>query len=374
MPYANESKVTEDIVERERAMENALYISDQYDFSPRFSINLGIRYSMFHYFGPKTVYQYATGVPKSTVTITDTLNYKSNELLKTYHGPEIRGSFRFVISSNSSLKLSYNSLRQYIHLLTNTTAVSPTDIWKLSDIHISPTLGDQWSAGFYQNLKSNSVETSVEVYYKNLKNFLDYKGGAVFFNNHHIETDAVSTNGKAYGIELLLKKTTGKLTGWLGYSYSRILLKMDDPSISTPINNGNWYPANFDKPHDVTLVSNYKFTHRVGISFNCTYSTGRPITLPIAVFDLAGGQRVLYGDRNQYRIPDYFRLDFSFTIEGNHLVKKLAHSSWSFSVYNLTGRKNPYSIFFKMENGKIQGYKLSVFGQAIPTVTYNFKF
>jgi hypothetical protein len=172
----------------------------------------------------------------------------------------------------------------------------------------------------------------------------------------------------------MLKKTTGRLNGWLSYTYSRTLLRMNDPSQGQLINNGNWYSANYDKPHDFTFAGNYKFSHRFSTSLNLTYSTGRPITLPLAVYDLSGAQRVVYGDRNAYRIPDYFRIDLAINIEGNHKIKKLAHSSWTLAVYNLTGRRNVYSVYFQEQNGKVQGYKLSIFGQAIPTITYNFRF
>jgi hypothetical protein len=184
----------------------------------------------------------------------------------------------------------------------------------------------------------------------------------------------INTKGKAYGIEFLVKKTTGKLNGWLSYTWSRTLLKMDDPIAGELINNGNYYPASFDKPHSVNLIGNYRFSQRYSMSVNGVYSTGRPITLPIATFDLGGGQRVYYSDRNQYRIPDYFRADLSFTMEGNHKVHQRFHNSWSFGVYNLTARKNPYSVYFTEENGVIKGNQLSIFGTAIPFLSYNIRF
>ena len=192
--------------------------------------------------------------------------------------------------------------------------------------------------------------------------------------NHHIETDVFNTKGKSYGAEFMIKKLTGKLNGWISYTYSRTQLKQDDPLAGQTINNGNYYPADFDKPHNVNFIGNYRFSHRFSISLDAVYSTGRPITLPVAVYYLAGAERVFYSQRNQYRVPDYFRTDLSLNIEGNHKVKKFKHSSWTVGVYNLTGRKNPYSIYFTEQNGVVQGYKLSIFGTAIPFVTYNFRF
>ena len=235
-------------------------------------------------------------------------------------------------------------------------------------------MGDQFSLGVYRNFKSNTIETSVEVYYKNINNYLDYKSGAILVLNHHIETDVVSTKGKAYGVELLLKKTTGQFNGWLSYTYSRTLLQMNDLTQGTLINKGAYYPANYDKPHDVTFVGNFKVSHRFSLSLNTTYSTGRPITLPIGRFYYAGAERTLYSDRNAYRIPNYFRTDISMNIEGNHKIHQTFHNSFTIGVYNLTGKKNPYSVYYTSENGLINGYKLSIFGTIIPYINYNVRF
>ena len=192
--------------------------------------------------------------------------------------------------------------------------------------------------------------------------------------NESIETDVIGTNMRTYGIEFQIKKSSGKLNGWISYTYARSLLQVENPELSENINNGDWYPSNFDKPHDFTVVGNYRFTHRFSISANFNYSTGRPITLPIARYNYGGSERVYYSERNAYRIPDYIRTDIAMNIEGNHKIKKLAHSSWTLAVYNVFGRKNPYSVYFTANNGSIQGYKLSIFGRAIPTITYNFRF
>ncbi len=214
----------------------------------------------------------------------------------------------------------------------------------------------------------------MEAYYKDIQHYLDYKSGAQLLLNHTIETDVINTEGKAYGVELMVKKLTGRVNGWISYTYSRTLLRVQDPISNEIINQGKYYPSNYDKPHDFTFIGNYRVNKRFNFSLNFTYSTGRPITLPLGKFDLADSKRVYYTERNQYRIPDYYRADFSMNIEGNHKIRKLAHSSWTIAVYNLTGRKNPYSVYFKAEGGAIKGYKLSIFGQPIPTITYNFKF
>ena len=373
-PEGKESLVVPDIIQGEQGLESAVYLGDKYNVTPDLSINAGIRYSMFNYLGAKTVYQYAPGLPREDINITDTLNYSSGKFIKTYHGPEVRVAVRYSLSEKSSIKVSFNTLRQYIHMISNTTAISPTDIWKLSDPNIKPQLGEQYSLGYYRNFKSNAIETSLEVYYKKLRNFMDYKSGAQLIMNHRLETDVINTRGYAYGVELMVKKRSGKLNGWVSYAYSRTLLQIDDPTAGQTINEGKYYPANFDKPHVANVITNYRFSHRFSISFDATYSTGRPITLPVAIYYLLGSQRVYYSNRNEYRIPDYFRADFSMNIEGNHKVKQLTHNSWSIGIYNITARKNAYSVYFVQEAGVIKGYKLSIFGSAIPFITYNFRF
>jgi hypothetical protein len=373
VPVGAESLVTANITPAEQALESAVYVSDKYDINRKFSVSAGLRYSIFNYLGPQAVNEYADG-PKDESSLIQKVTYGSGKFIKTYGGPEVRLSGKYSLSKSFSVKGSYNTLRQYIHMLSNTTSISPTDIWKLSDPNIKPQYGQQVSLGLFKNFGTDSIETSVEVYYKWLENILDYKSGAQLVLNPHIETDVVNAKGKAYGVELMIKKRSGKLNGWLSYTYSRTLLKMDDPNVGTIINGGKFYPANYDKPHDATLVGNYAINHRFSVSLNVTYSTGRPITLPIGRYYYAGSERALYSDRNAYRIPDYFRTDFSMNIEGNHKVHQLTHNSWTLGIYNLTGRKNPYSVYFTSENGVINGYKLSIFGSAIPFINYNIRF
>ncbi|HLL42443.1 MAG TPA: carboxypeptidase-like regulatory domain-containing protein [Segetibacter sp.] len=373
-PLGERSLVTKNVVAAEQGLESALYLGDEYAFSTKFSINAGLRYSMFNFLGAHDIYKYAPGVPRNKNTIIDTTAYDGGKFIKTYHAPEVRVSFRYALSANASLKLSFNTLQQYIHMLSNTTAISPTDIWKLSDPNIKPQQGRQFSLGYYQTFKSNTIETSIEAYYKQTNHFLDYKSGASLILNKHIETEVMNTRGKAYGVELLIKKLSGKFNGWISYTYSRTLLKIDDAIASELVNKGNYYPANFDKPHNLNFISNYRFSHRLSISANFVYSTGRPITLPLAVFNIGGAPSLYYSERNEYRIPDYLRADLSVTLEGNHKVKQKIHNSWSAGVYNLTGRQNAYSVYFTQENAKIRGYQFSVFGTIIPFITYNFKF
>jgi hypothetical protein len=373
-PEGNASLVVPDVLEDEQGQESAVYIGDNFEASPKLSLYAGVRYSFYQFLGPKTVYTYPPGAALDPSVIQDTLHYDKGKTIANYHGAEPRFSVRYSLTDKMSVKFSYNRMRQYIQMLSNTTAITPTDIWKLSDSHIQPQIGDQYSVGYYATLRKSTVDISVEGYYKTMENSLDYKNGAKLLLNHHVETDIVRAQGKAYGAEFMIKKAAGKLNGWISYTYSRTFLRAKSENESETVNDGAWYPSSYDKPHAVNLVGNYKFSRRFNFSVNTTYSTGRPITLPLAKYELGGSTRLYYSDRNQFRIPDYFRIDVSINVEGNHKVKKLAHSSWTFAVYNLTGRRNAYSVFFRSENGQVNGYKLSIFGEPIPTITYNFKF
>jgi outer membrane receptor protein involved in Fe transport len=373
-PDGNASLVAPETVAPEQALESALYAGDKYDITPDLTLDFGLRYSLYDYLGPQTVYSYAPDLPKTSVNVVDSNTYKKGQVINTYHRPEIRISARYLLGDDMSVKAGYNTLTQYMHLLSNSTALSPVDVYKLSDPNIKPQYGDQVSLGLFKNADNNTIEMSVETYYKNIENYLDFRSGATLLLNQHIEQEVINTIGKAYGVEFLLKKTAGKLNGWVSYTYSRTFLKQDDPNAGETINGGNWYPANYDQPNDFNFTGNYRFSHRFSISLNTVYSTGRPITLPIAKYESAGAPRVLYSDRNAYRIPDYFRSDFSMNIEGNHKVHQLTHNSWSLGVYNLTGRANAYSIFYDEQGGAINGYKLSIFSKPIPFVNYNIRF
>jgi len=373
-PDGSQSLVLPQVVSPEQALESALYLGDKYDVTANLTVSAGIRYNIYNYLGPQTVDNYAPNLPKSSDNVLDSTAYRSGRIINTYAAPDIRISARYLLNDNLSVKAGYNTLHQYIHLLSNSTSISPTDVYKLSDPNIKPEHGDQVSLGFFQNAAANTIEMSVEVYYKRIRDYLDYKSGAVLLLNQHIERDIINTQGKAYGAEFLLKKTAGKLNGWLSYTYSRTFLRQDDPNAGELINGGAWYPANYDKPNVFNFNGNYRFTHRYSFSLDVAYSTGRPITLPIAKYEYAGSERVFYSDRNAYRIPDYFRSDFSVTLEGNHKVHQKFHNSWTFGVYNLTGRQNAYSTFFTEQSGVISGYKLSIFASPIPFINYNIRF
>jgi len=373
-PSGDSSLIVGKMIQRERALETGLYIEDKFVVTDYMSINAGMRFSSFFSVGPGTFYQYDPSYSKNLSTVTDTLNFNSREIYKTYGGPEFRVSLNFRTSTRSSFKINYNRTRQYLHLLSNTTSISPTDTWKLSDYYLKPQIGDQYAVGFYQMLFKNNIEASVELYYKQIQNMLDFKGGTNLVMAENIEKDLVNVQGKAYGLELSVRKDEGRVRWSLGYTYARIFLKSIGRFSDEIINKGEWFPANFDKPNDLVATFNFLFSRRFSFSANYTYSTGRPITYPVATYYMGDILLVHYSDRNKYRIPDYMRLDLSVKLSGNLRSHKIANPHWIFSVYNLLGRQNVYSIYFKNENRMVNGYKLSIFGQAIPSLSFNFDF
>lgn len=370
----NDSKIIPVDLQNERAGLLALFASDQYDINERLLINFGVRATLYSFLGENQQRIYAENLPINSSTLLETKDFKNNEIIKTYFGPEFNISSRYFLKDNISIKASYNNSYQFIHTLSNNTTPSPTDTWKLSDSNIKPQESNQFALGLHVNSKDNVYEFSLEGYYKQFKNTLDYKTGAELLLNETVETEVLQGIGKAYGIELLIKKTSGKINGWLGYSYSRSFNKFDSQFNEEVINSGDYFPSNFDRPHDISLITNFKFTKRFSMSTSFFYQTGRPITYPVGNYLYNGAEFVLYSDRNKFRIPDYYRLDLSLNFEGNHKKNKIAHSFWNISVYNILGRNNPYSFFFQTIDGNVKAFKTSIFSKPIPTISYNIKF
>ena len=371
-PLGENSIIDPIIIPKERALESAIFISDNYKVNEKLSLNIGLRYSFYASLGKASQRIYEEGRPRNEGTLIDTRNYSNNEIIETYGGPEIRASGRYFLTQDLSIKAGYSSTYQFIHTLSNNTTQSPLDTWKLSDANIKPQQANQFNFGVYKNL--DNYELSLETYYKTSKDILDYKVGADLLLNELVETEVFQGVGKSYGVEFLAKKNKGNLNGWLAYSYSRSLIKLDSEFSEERVNNGEYFPSNYDKPHDISLVTNYKMTKRFSLSFNFAYQTGRPVTYPVGTYTYLDNEYALYSNRNEFRIPDYYRLDLGLNIEGNHKIKKLTHSFWNISIYNVLGRNNPYSVFFVTENGQIKAYKSSIFSIPIPTITYNIKF
>ena len=361
-------------LQADRSLETSLYLNHERELWPGTSLMLGVRYANFNKLGPAEVFEYARNEPRTDGSIIDTTRYSAGDVVQTYGGFEPRVALKIGLADNSSIKLGYNRMRQYIHLISNTAAVTPIDVWKLSNNYLEPQTSDQFGVGYFKNFNNNAIETSVEVYYKNMQNILDYKDGANLLLNNSIESDLLPGIGRAYGVEMMINKTVGQLTGWLSYTYSRSFMKVDGEFPEEQINGGSWYPANFDKPHDFTFSGAYRFNKRITLAANFTYSTGRPVTYPTGLYSYQGFLVIKYSDRNQFRIPDYHRLDLSLTIEGNHKKDKKWHGSYTFSLYNVYSRNNAYSVFIRPRGFAPQAYQLSIMAVAFPAFTYNFRF
>ena len=373
-PLGEGSRIRASQLQKEKALESAAFIDYEHSLTEKLSVSAGLRYSMFNALGPRDVNFYSDGELPSEETLLETRH--ETGIIKTYHAPEIRLSARYALMENLSLKAGFNTMHQFIHKVSNTSIMSPTDIWKLSDLNIKPQNGWQLAVGAYYETDDKEYEFSAEAYYKHIGDYLNYRSSAVLLMNPHIETDVISTDGKAYGLEFQVKKPVGKLNGWVSYTFSRSLLRQDDKRVAVPLNNGDWYPSEYDRPHEVKAVLNFKFTERYSLSSNFDYATGRPTTLPAGKYYNSYNQRYMpyYTDRNKYRIPDYMRLDLAFNIEPTHRLTSFLHTSFSIGVYNALARKNAYNIYYVTEGNEIKGYKLSVFGTAIPYVSLNIKF
>ena len=370
VPYGTESLRNEVNLGTEKGMESSVFITDSYDITSWINLTMGIRYTLYTPMGPAVVYNYTDGAPKDPRYIEDTLTFNNNTPITWYHEPDLRASLNIETDKNGSVKLAFNQMHQNIFMLNTTTTIAPNTQWKLSDYHLLPSRSNQMSLGVFRTIPNNSLETSVEVYYKRTNNYPEFKDGADFLNNPNVETSVLQGDQRAYGLELYLRRSRRKLEGWISYTYSRSFIQVNGEHSWNRINNGEEYPANFDIPHSFNLVLNYYLTRRLIFSTILNYQSGKPITYPESVFYMNGSPYLDYSKRNAYQIPDYFRSDFSLTIEGNLRKEKLIHSSLSFNVYNATGRMNPYSVYFKTENGTIKSYQYTVIGVPIFTVTW----
>jgi hypothetical protein len=371
--YGSSSAITTIDVGREQGLEISLYGADEYALTDRLTLYGGIRLSLYKYLGPNTVYSYPESLPREEEHITDTTTYGALRTIKNYGGPDIRFSVNYTLSPTASLKASYNRMRQYLFMLSNTIASAPTDRWKLADPHIVPPVSDQVSLGIYKNLPRRAIETSAEIYYKKTHNQVEYRDGADLTFNPLLETAVLQGEQDGWGAEVLIRRNAGRLTGWVSYTWSRSMVQVDGDMNWQKINQGNIFPANHDKPHAVNFVGTLRLSRRFSLSGNIVYGTGRPVTYPTGMFNIGGETGIVYSGRNEYRIPDYFRADLSINIEGNLLKRKLAHGSWMLSAYNITGRRNAYSVYFKKEATGINGYKMSIYGTPVFTISYNFK-
>ena len=380
-PFDKNATTIETILDTEHGIETNLYLSHMSRFSDHLSVQYGMRFSSLMNIGPIAEYIYEENLPRTDLTIIDTLDISKREVFQRRSGWEPRASINFHFNESNALKASYNKTYQYIHLISKTISPSPTDIWKLSGTYINPTISDHVSLGYYKNFKNNTWETSIEAYYKEIKNAIDFKDGADLLFNENIETELLNGEGRSYGLELYVKRKKGRIRGWLSYTLSRAEQKFQTSFSELTINNGEFFPTDFNKTHDLSMVAVMTLSSRLSISSNFNYTTGRPITLPAGKFVFDGKIVPHFENRNESKLPDYHRLDLSIKLDGkingrSGSVRK-NRDYWLFSLYNVYGRKNIYSYFFRESENQpdqTEAVPYSIFGTIIPAVTYNFSF
>jgi hypothetical protein len=350
-------------LEDRHGLESAIYVSDEWHIGDKLNLLYGLRLSRFDLFGPGSFRSYdEAGNP------IDTKVYGSGDRVKSYVNLEPRFSASYVLDTQNSLKAAYGRNTQNIHLLSNSTASSPSDLYVMSSNNLKPEISDQVSAGYFHNTEGDKYEFSAEVYYKWLQNQIDYKDGAQLIANQNVESQLVYGLGRAYGLELFLKKIYGRFNGWAGYTLSRTERKFDE------INEGRYFAARQDRTHDVSLVGVYQLNKRWTFSGTFIYGTGNAVTFPSGKYQLDAITRFYYSDRNSSRMPATHRLDLGATLEGKPHSRY--HSSWTFGLYNAYNHKNPYVINFRNDvndPSKTVAEQTSLFG-VIPSVSYNFKF
>lgn len=365
-------------IENRYSVESALYISNEQKFNELWSATYGIRYSNFTQIGPGEIYTY-----NDKGEVTDTTKYTGNNAVASYNGIEPRLAINYILNESSSIKTSYNKMYQYLHLLSNSSGNNPTDTWLPSSNNIKPEIADQVALGFFKNLKNNTYEFSLETYYKAMQNTIDYRTGAEITLNPTVEGELLYGKGRAYGLEVFLKRKKGLLTGWISYTLARTEVQFEK------INQGAWYPAKQDRTHDLSIVAMYDLSERVKLSSTFVFYTGNAVTFPTGKYVIDGQTINLYSARNGSRMPNYHRLDLGLTLEGKNYrmvtnpetgnkekKDRKFQSSWNFSIYNVYARENAYSFTFREKEdnpNQTEIVRLSLF-KIIPSISYNFNF
>lgn len=369
-PYSGSSSVLPNQVSKDQGQELAFFVSDEWNPTDWFSASAGIRYSGYFQRSTNLQYQYAPNRARIVGNIVDTLRQVPGQL---YQGIEPRFSARINLSKIQSIKLGFSRVYQYLHAISNTTAPTPVDLWQVSTKYILPQQSDNYSIGYFKNAKNNAWSLSAEFFYRQSINQLEYKDFASLYLNDHIETEVINAIGEAYGVELQAKRNVGKWTGWLAYTFSRSFAKANGPFAEDKINQGQWFAANQDRPHVASLVINKRFWPSGSFNMTASYTTGRPLSIIDAYYSVNGSIVPNYSNRNEYRIPDYFRLDIAFTI--GSVIKKI-DDSLVIGVYNLFGFQNAYSVYYQrfQNQSELAAYKLSLIGSPLPSITYSIIF
>lgn len=368
---ANETNLS---LPKKHANELAIYVGNEQKINDRFNIEYGIRLSDFTYLGNTIAYFYRDTTPGIQKPLNKETNYSNFfQPIKNYFFPEPRFSANYILTKNSSIKWSYNRMLQYIQIVSNTAATTPLDVYTPSTNNVKPLIADQGTIGYFRNFKDNSIETSIELFYKYFQNQLDYIDNADLLINKYVESQFLQGIGRAYGLEVYIKKTKGKWNGWISYTLSRTERKVQG------ISNNNWFLSRYDRTHLINIVNTYDFNKKWSASITFVFLSGTPATFPDAKFQIQG-YNVPYNttnQRNNYRIPPYNRLDLGLTWNIDAMKTKRFKNQLVFSIYNVYNRRNPYSIYFRTnpdDPNQMQAIRFSVIGSFVPAVTWNFNF
>jgi hypothetical protein len=375
VPTSPVSNIKEVNIAKNQAFEGSLFVNDGIDINDKLHIDLGLRFTTFYNLGPGNVYTYMKDSALRNDTRVDTIQYRKGKNIQQYSGLEPRLSIVYLLNPEASIKLGYNRIFQYIHLISNSVAVTPIDIWQVSNRYIKPQIGNQLSLGYYQSLQDRNYEISAEAFVKAVNNVLDFKDGANLVLNPAVETAVIPSLGRSYGIEFSASKTKNAFVYSLNYTYSRSLRKTVNKHPEETINDGKYYPSNYDQPH--VINANWKFapSRRFAITGNFNYHTGRATTVPVSYNIIDHVPIVNYSSRNGYRVPDYHRMDLAFVLEGDHRKKKLWQGTWTLSFYNVYARRNVYTVFYSPNKEGIQAaYRMAIIGSIIPSLSYRIKF
>jgi hypothetical protein len=384
-PASADANINESILDKKYAVESAAYVNLEHKITDRLTAQYGLRYSHFMRLGEQTLAQYANDLP---VVYNETLGiyeratpigqttYASGKSIKNFGNFEPRLGLSYQLDQSSSVKASYNRIAQYLHLISNTTSISPLDVWVPSGSFIDPQIANQYAIGYFKNLRNDSYALEVEAYYKTIDNRVDYIDGADLIAQNNIETEILQGKSRAYGLEFLLRKNKGNLTGWLSYTLSKSeQLTPGGAAGGLGLNNGNWYNTVYDRTHDISITASYKLNKRWRFGANFVFQTGRPVTYPNGQYNYNGLSVATYADRNADRLPAYHRLDVSATFTPKKNEGRRWHSEWVFGIYNLYNRRNAASVSFGQNGatGLNEATRTAIF-RILPSVTYNFKF
>jgi TonB dependent receptor/CarboxypepD_reg-like domain/TonB-dependent Receptor Plug Domain len=384
-PRGSNSQFNYQQFEKKHALEPSAYLDIEQEITPKLNFRYGMRYSMFYRYGSEEVNVYANNNPVLYNPVygiyeeadpTGTIQYGKGDKIAGFNNLEPRAALSYSLNDNQSFKASYNRMAQYLHIIANTQSPLPMNVWTPSGPYIKPQILDQFAVGYFRNFNNKAYSLETEAFYKKIKNRIDYVDGADIFANEKIETVLLNGKARSYGLEILFRKNTGPLTGWISYTLSRAEQKTAGRTPEEPgVANGNWYLSPYDKLHNLNVTGNYDLNPKWSFSANFTLQSGRPVTFPNGYFDFGGLQVPNYTKRNEDRLPAYHHLDIAATYTPKPEKKKGWQSQWVFSIYNVYARKNAASIQFgtNEDTGANEATRLSIFG-LIPSVSYNFKF